>query len=207
MTDRHPRGVRVLHQPPSVDFIENRLTHLLPPFEDSSVRYDQRLKRFTTSPEPVAMPGKLGPRSNGDHGNHTMKFSLQDRMLPPPIYAMKFWDTLFEESMAQLKVKCPQEPERLREKYEYSIRTRRTWEDVHSTLQDARILYDGSKSRFLGHLKGRYRRLADHSAVASQTLAMVPDGDYVSPVKAAVQVLVEASLSKRPFLDCANSRV
>ncbi|KAF2684959.1 hypothetical protein K458DRAFT_366444 [Lentithecium fluviatile CBS 122367] len=192
MADGPRRIPRVLHQPPSVDFIENRLPELHPAFKNLPVRYDQALKRFVLNPEPVAMSrrsGQLDPSHDG-HGNSSKQSGLQDRVLSPPIYAMKFWGGLLEKSLEQLRVDCPQEPERLQEKPEYSIRTQGTWADIYKRLQCARVQYDGTKSGFLGRFKRGYRRLADQSAIANQTLEMIPDNEYVSPVKAAVQVLV-----------------
>jgi hypothetical protein len=194
---------RVLDQPPSIEFIENRLARLHPEFGGFPLRYDKIQKRFVPDYKAVVMSQRTGLPGDHSrtHGTKTSNLSLDDRVLPPPVYAMKFWALLLEKSMEKLKVNCPQEPERLQKRQEYSIRTQRTWKDVYGRLQLARTQYDGSKSGLLGRMQRTYRKLADQSATLDQTLGMAPDIEYISPVKATVQVLLEVGHLGRMLLE------
>ncbi|KAK4233684.1 hypothetical protein C8A03DRAFT_38588 [Achaetomium macrosporum] len=82
----------------------------------------------------------------------------------------------------------------LSEKYpQYSIRLTTSWGGIHQRLQDARVQFDGSKSEFLGKVKKTYRWLADMGSEASDLVSKAPDMEYVSAVKAVVEVLLQAA--------------
>ena len=64
---------------------------------------------------------------------------------------------------------------------------------MYSQLQTARESYDGTKKGFWGRFQRGFRRVADNSDPARQLFRLVPDVDYVSPVLAAVEVLLDVS--------------
>lgn len=74
----------------------------------------------------------------------------------------------------------------------YEIRAKRNWEDIYSQLQKAREAYDGTRG-FWGRMKRGSRTVADHSATTKQVVKLVPENEYVSPVLAVVEVLVDVS--------------
>jgi hypothetical protein len=75
----------------------------------------------------------------------------------------------------------------------YSIRDKTTWKNVYTQLQKAREVYDGDKKGFWGQCKRGKRWIIDHSGPVRQVTKFVPDLDYVSPVLAAVEVLLDVS--------------
>ncbi|CZR67109.1 uncharacterized protein PAC_17008 [Phialocephala subalpina] len=196
----------VLNQPPSVDFIENQLPQVHDGFKNLPIRYDPVLKRFVLDPQAATMPpGRRQPGALS--GGPPQQSSLQQGPLPPTnktlfmparellpaLRAMSFWNKILDDAMKKFTEGNTTVPKKLVEKSEYGIRGLKSWDDIHAKLQQAREKFDGDKSQFLGGVKKVYRYLIDKNDVARQALTAVPDIEYVSPVKAAVEVLLDVS--------------
>jgi hypothetical protein len=121
------------------------------------------------------------------------------RQAQPVEASMAFWTPHFAPSIARLKELQPNDPKyRVKTGNNYSIRDADGWPHVYGQLQKAREYYDGEKK---GHWGRRYKRatrwIVDHTAPASQAIRLVPNVDYISPVLAAIEVVIEVSRSER----------
>lgn len=105
---------------------------------------------------------------------------------------MVFWNLIFLDSMKAFEAEIPKQPEDLPE-LTYSIRGKRSWDDVHSQLQKAREHYDGKKQGLWGRIKREFRKMGDNIEPIQQLVNAIPDNEYVSPVLAVVQVLLDVS--------------
>jgi hypothetical protein len=169
-------------QPLAVDFIDSRLPEYHPAFKNSQSHFDRALGKYVSSISETSMASdSLQPISN----------EIRHSRLPPPVEAMKFWNHIFKPSMDIFKDEKQYPKPKL--KPEYNIRDKDSWCDVHETLQKARENYDVSKKGYLGHLKSGVRKLADNLGPVEQIATAVPNLDYVSPVLAAVEVILEVS--------------
>lgn len=164
-------------QPLSVDFIENRLPSFHDAFKNSQSQFDPVSGRYI----PTAM--------NGPDGADGL------RQARPVKESMAFWDTIFPMAMNRLTELQPTEPkDRIKNGCDYGIRAARSWPSVYSQLQKAREHYDGKTKGFWGrHYKETLRWIVDHSASTKQVIKYVPNIEYVSPVLAAVEVILDVS--------------
>ncbi|OJD29212.1 uncharacterized protein BKCO1_8800020 [Diplodia corticola] len=183
---------RVTSQPPSVDFIQNHLPFYHKAFENQNCRYDPVSQRFIPIPEAVKMTGSHPlPGSSGGKGLQ----SPSVRRPTPAVAAMGFWDKILPESMTRLAHEKKVEPKEV-QKRKLSLRGKGSWNEVYLLLQIAREHYDATKGGFWGKCqKGTcraYRGASKHTGVARQAWKLVPDHVVVSPVKAAVEVLLDA---------------
>jgi hypothetical protein len=188
----------VLEQPESVDFIENRLAAFDPAFQHMAIRYDAPLDHFVPAPQsaavvPAARQQQVGACQGIDEPRPRQ---IPARPLPPGTGAMRFWDQIFEKSMEMHRDNNPDEPEKLAKKPQFSIRGQHNWDSIYNRLQNARVEFDSTKSAFWGRFKKGYRRFADGSgsAYVSTAFQVIPDHDMISPVKAALEVVLEVSL-------------
>ncbi|KAK4197399.1 hypothetical protein QBC40DRAFT_105880 [Triangularia verruculosa] len=175
-------------QPPSVDFIENRLPAIHDAFQNDRVQYDPLADRFRPTQELEVASTSLRETER------SIRHQLPARRLPPGVGAMRFWGSIFEESMKVHVGNNPVESKRLLKRPEYGIRSKRNWEDIYECLQSARAQFDGTKSRFWGRFKRGYRGVAEQSDamhVARTALQFLPDHELASPVKAALEVIME----------------
>lgn len=182
-------------QPPTVDFIENRLPHYHQAFADTPVRFDPALGRFVPVLADAASPSEPAPLAPGD-GHKGGHYDTIDglgqfpraRPLPPGTSAMGFWASIFEETVVRFRSRY-EEPKG-QSQSRYNIRTAMDWEGVYSRLQAAREAYDGTKK----DLRGRHKTAAHRDAAAArQSVRLIPDNDFTSPVRAAVEVVIEVS--------------
>lgn len=173
-------------QRPSVNFIDIRM----PDYHDS---FKQDLCQF--EPE----EGRYEPRDQ-------LSIVAKHGILPPPrqvpatVSSMKFWDSIFPSAMDKLRdsVQTP-EPKALA-RSEFSIRTAATWDEVIGKLEKAQLRYDGTKQGLLDRLKYRSRKVMDYTDGVHRIVKVVPDTDIVSPVLAAVNVLLDVCLpDSMPF--------
>jgi cell division protein YceG involved in septum cleavage len=180
----------IRHQPLSVDFIDNHLQEYHEAFKNPQVRYDPELRRYvaTTPRQPSA---KL-----------TKEHVPQARKLQPAVEAMRFWTFIFEDAMKRFMLKYKDEPDHRIKEDDYNIRNKKNWQDIYAQLQKARESYDGQEG-FWGRVKKGLRKAADNSDTAKQVIRLVPDNEYVSPVLAVVEVLVDVS-SHRIFMPRQN---
>ncbi|KAK5651407.1 hypothetical protein OQA88_12495 [Cercophora sp. LCS_1] len=172
----------------SVVFIDTQLPESYPAFNKSGVEYDPSSDRYVST---------LSRKSTA---NEDDRQRIPARPLLPETEAMKFWGHIFPESMEKLRTECP-EP-KARASSSYSIRSQKDWESVRRTLVRARDEYAGptkqeaknsKKNLFQRFLKTAYRRTADHSEQLKALAKIGEKIEYVSPVLAAVGILLDAA--------------
>ncbi|KAH6608458.1 hypothetical protein Trco_001804 [Trichoderma cornu-damae] len=178
-------------QPPSVDFIDNRLPNIHDVFRHrDDVRFDPVLQKYVQNHHQHTVIDE--PDAGGSRGNN-------GQVLTQPHYTFgdigeseKFWGLIFFESMKKFIHEYPNEP-KMRDKSGYSIRTQTTWNGVNEQLHKAREAYDGTRQGFRGRCKRVFRKIGHDAAEPVQNMIRVmPDIDYVSPVLGAVQLLLNA---------------
>jgi hypothetical protein len=186
MTGRSTPIPNIHLQPPSVDFIDNRLQDYHEAFKNRQAQYDAALRRYAPAPPAASMP--TSPPPTKPAGEQLP----QPRKLLPAVAAMVFWTFIFADSVKKFAEDHPDEP---KYRYEdgYSIRGKESWEDIYSELQRARESYDGTKKGFWGRVKRGFRRVADNSDPIKQLVKIIPENEYVSPVLAVLEVLVDVS--------------
>lgn len=181
---------KVLLQPLSVDFIDNHLPQYHEAFKNPQARYDLASRQYV----PMLPVVEMQPRSPPTKLKEEQV--PEPRKLQPATEAMRFWTFIFEDSMKKFASRYTDEPKHpTKDGYNYSIRGKKNWEDTYAQLQKARESYDGKKG-FWGRVKKGFRKAADHSDTAKQVIKLVPDNEYVSPVLAVVEVLLDVSLPK-----------
>lgn len=118
------------------------------------------------------------------------------RLALPVALPMRFWTKIFPKAMNKFKQQYKEEPTKaLRKSHvSYSIRSKNSWAEVYEELQKTREVYDGEKKGFWGRFKQGRRWIIDHAGSVRPFLKFVPDMDYISPVLAAVEVLLDVSI-------------
>lgn len=173
-------------QPPSVDFIDNRLPTIHDVFKHSDVHYDPVLQKYVQTQSITDADG-LDAGKNRDN----------NQALVQPNYTFgdigeseKFWGLIFPDAIRKFIEEYPNEPKQ-RDKSGYSIRTQTTWNGVNEQLHKAREVYDGTKQGFRGRCKRVFRKIGDNTVEPAQNIIrVIPDIDYVSPILGAVQLLL-----------------
>ncbi|KAL9477451.1 hypothetical protein ACSS6W_007292 [Trichoderma asperelloides] len=184
----HPNIPSIHLQPPSVDFIDNRLPAIHDVFRDRDVHYDPVLQRYVEN-RTLTYANESGDGESQDNS----------QALVQPSYSFgnvgeseKFWGLIFPDAMKKFIQESPNEPKQ-RDKSGYSIRTQTTWDGVNEQLHKAREVYDGTKQGFRGRCKRVFRKIGDNAAEPAQNIIrVIPDIDYVSPILGAVQLLLNA---------------
>lgn len=173
-------------QRPSVDFIDTRM----PDYHES---FKQDLCRF--EPE----EGKYEARDQ-------LSIVAKHVVLPPPrqvpaaVSSMKFWESIFPNAMDKLRDSAETPEPKALARSDFSIRTAATWDEVIEKLEKSQLRYDGTKQGLLDRLKYRSRKVMDYTDGVHRIVKVVPDTDIVSPVLAAVNVLLDVCLSdSMPF--------
>lgn len=190
-TESTPRAIPILSlQPPSVDFIDNHLSKYHEAFRSHSARYDPSLKRYV--PISPIMTSNITPaasiRHYGSEGNDTN----QSMIVADPSAVgevMKFWAALYNDSLSEFKARFPEPKGRTQSPY--NIRNAVDWNAIYLQLQLARETYDGNKKGFWGNVKRASRGVADHAASATRLAKFVPEGELTTPIRAAVEVLLD----------------
>jgi hypothetical protein len=196
MTGRGARIPSVSLQSAAVDFIDNKLPehHELFKRVRDNTRYD-----------PVAgvyVPVKSVATMSDNSANAPGKISAIPPAKPLPLVgeSMKFWVIVFGPAIEKLPKRHPvDEPAKLTQKKEYScsIRQEKDWDGVYKKLQSAREIHDGTKKGFWGAVKKGTRRarcfLGSNSGPIHTIVKLVPDHEFVSPVLAAIEVLLDVS--------------
>jgi hypothetical protein len=123
------------------------------------------------------------------------------RPLAPQAAAMKFWGFIFDDALEDFKAEHEQ-PKGRPEMYD--IRCTTDWEAIYERLQLAREAFDGTKRNFWGRAKKTRRRIADYAGPVRGLAKFIPDGTYTSPVRAAVEVLLDVCRHGPPFSELAG---
>jgi hypothetical protein len=153
-------------------------------------------------PNPASAP--LPPRhghlnstdsdSTSDDSDNGPGGSLAPRQLPPKATAMKFWSFIFNGALRKFKEEHGQ-PERRPDMYD--IRNTANWDAVYERLQQASKVYDGTTKGFWGRSKRARRRVTDYASPARGLVKFVPEGTFTSPVRAAIEVLLDVGCHSR----------
>lgn len=191
-------------QRPSVDYIDNHLPDRHEAFRSHGSQYNPDLGCYVPAPVlTVAVDDSSGPvdlhcspvSDGDDQSEDSEEESPLARGLPPAIKVMKFWGIIFEDSLKKFKSDYP--APKGRSETDFDIRNAADWDTVYSKLQLAREAYDGTKKGFWGRIKNTNRKVADHAAGITRVAKFIPEGSYTSPVRAAVDVLLDVSLPQR----------
>ena len=185
MTDQWSRIPALHRQPLSVDFIDNELPRHNKVFKHDHAQYDPVVKRYVLIPPTPAMaPGQAAGYNAQNAGSSPLNSPT------PSQSSMKFWNEIFDPAKKKL---CEQSEPKTVLKSSCSIRTESTWEGIYSQLQKAREEYDGTKKGFWGSCLRAVRKIGDNTEIATQAIKYIPDVDYVSPVLAALEVVLDVS--------------
>jgi hypothetical protein len=137
-------------------------------------------------------PGDIndGDNTNDDSDDSTNSagVSVALRQPPPEAAAMKFWALIFDDALENFKTEKEQPKGRPEI---YNIRAATNWNAVYERLQLAREVYDDTKKDFWGRVKQQRRRVAEYAGPVRGLAKFLPDGTYTSPVRAAVQVILD----------------
>jgi hypothetical protein len=198
MSEKSHRIPNILLQPASVDFIHRRLPAIHPAFEGlESLQYDHTSNRFvSTKPD---MPSTQKSKAEPSAGQK-QKLTVPVRRLVPAVSAMDFWNKILNKAMAEFIAENNVVPKRLAAKPQYAIRGLTSWIEIHKRFQGAKEVYDGNNSKISRITKRIYRYVADNSDVLKIITAMVPDGTYVTPVKTALEGIIDVSFPTLAFL-------
>lgn len=177
-------------QPPSVDYIDNRLPEHHGVFQNTNSHYDHTVRKYVQSKSGRDGESVVGNQNKDETPNQLSPTSQLGDIGDPE----KFWGLIFPEAIAAFTTKYPKEPDGL-EKLGYRIRNQTTWKSINAQLHRAREVYDGTQVNFQGRCKRALRKLGD-SAIepTSNVVNLVPNIEYVSPVLGAVQLLLNVSL-------------
>lgn len=182
----------LVNQPPSVDFIENRMPKYSPAFRNSPVYYNTASQRFVSN-----------ERQKSLSLEQTSSVSIQNNAIEqefPPIghamalvtspsantEAMKYWDEIFSDALTQLQTTS--EP-RIKNT-ELRIRCDKGWDTIYLKLEKARSGYLKQGGQF-GQI---VRWCADHTTPATVLVkiaqGVAPSNPYSTPVLGAVQLIL-----------------
>lgn len=177
-------------QPPSVDFIDNRLPEHHGVFKNTKAHYDPRLQKYVPDQSTMDGKGVIENQDNDQSPDQTGPISQMGDIGDPE----NFWGLIFSEAIAAFTSKYPKEPDELN-KLGYSIRNQTTWKSIYIQLHRARTVYDGTQENFQGRCKRALRKIGDNAVEpALNATNLVPNIEYVSPVLGAVQLLLNVSL-------------
>ncbi|KAK8859209.1 hypothetical protein PGQ11_009943 [Apiospora arundinis] len=178
-------------QPPSVWFIDNRLTEAHPLFNDAPVHYDPTMQQY------VANNLSAGVIQNGGTSNPD---SLGMNQRPPPrpewtdLKAMTFWDGMFSAAMEKFTSTVEVQKRRAEQ---YIIHRASDWEAVYTMLELARDQYKDKGGSVRWWRKVR-RKAADNVAPLQRLTKVAsnvaPENPYSTPVLGAVGMLLDAAM-------------
>ncbi|KAL2799442.1 hypothetical protein BJX66DRAFT_332929 [Aspergillus keveii] len=184
---------RVSRQPPTVDFIDQKVSKYHTMFQDPPIHYEASRDRYVSNDltQPMTRRSSNTPPAALDPPDPTDDtYDLPPRPADTDIKAMKFWNWLFPLAMADLvsgSVPPPTKPE-------HSIRDKTNWESVYVTLEAAREEYrteDGMRKLF----RKMRRRAADRAAPAAEAArtasTLAPDSPFSTPVLGAIVVILD----------------
>ncbi|KAI3321465.1 hypothetical protein HD806DRAFT_502654 [Xylariaceae sp. AK1471] len=175
-------------QPVAVDFIDTRLPRIHRAFAPHRFKYNSKLDCYVQTSR-----GSLVKMQ-------TEKINLQAqtpvstkpvKMLGPPeiILSMRFWDRVFPDAMGRLGANH-EEPKGRRETA-YSIRGLKDWDQVYQKLEDCRRDYLDDKG-WTKKVKRQWREFSENIGPVQEAWNLVPDIDYITPIRGTVDFLFEA---------------
>ncbi|RFU80454.1 hypothetical protein TARUN_1747 [Trichoderma arundinaceum] len=181
-----PSTIPSIHlQPPSVDFIDNRLPNIHDVFRHRDVHYDPDLQKYVQN-------------QTLTDGPHASRSRDNSQALVQPEYTFgdieeseKFWGLIFADAMNKFTREYPKEPKQ-RDESGFSIRKQTTWKGVNEQLHKAREVYDGTKQGFRGRLTVDLndRNLEDLFGDVEVFLITFPDMDKIKDAATTLVVSV-----------------
>lgn len=183
-------GGKPPHKRASIVFIDTQVAHSHPVFTPLGVEFDPSLDGYVAS-----LRSRRGTAIDDDGSRMPARDAL------PETQAMRFWVHIFPDSMKKLE-QDSEEPKG-RSSSGYSIRTEKDWESVRRTLTKAREKYidpsqgeggKGKKNIFQRFLKKSYRKMADHSEQLKRFTQIGENVEYISPILAVIDILLDVSL-------------
>jgi len=205
MEEKLHRIPAVPQQPPTVAFIQTRLAETVDALKDAQIDYDPKADHFEPRKTSTAMlpaenihlehdTSEKDMPKKGASERDSSKHVLPVRELVPAAEAMLFWSAILDQAMARFIDQNMPEPEKLTQKPEYSIRSKKKWQDIHERLENASNVFNGAGKTVKSRLKTIYRTLADNIDGVKEVVVMVPDdGAYVSLVKFVLGMLFDVS--------------
>ncbi|KAK4100793.1 hypothetical protein N658DRAFT_82858 [Parathielavia hyrcaniae] len=196
----------VSQQPPSVDFIQNRLPQTLDVLKGAAVYYNPQSNRFeplqagVAAMPPPSTEEKAHPEQQKDDASTKREMAskknveLPVRELVPAVEAMVFWNAILPPAMTQFVAANHPEPEKLAKKQQqFSIRAKTEWRDIHEKLQSAQDVFNGTNKPIQSWWKRTYRKAADQTDSFQDVIGQLPDdGTYISVVKFVLGLLLGA---------------
>jgi hypothetical protein len=184
-----------------VGFMENELRDHHPYFENPPVRIDRKTARYvdfqprggseTTGPERPTLPApptaddatRLEVTAPGSRPGTKPEKCVHE--------AMTFWKMIFPSAMKEFQDMPGVEAPKHR-RPAYDIRNDKTWTEVYDKLEKARDDYT-KKTGISGGFRRVRRWIADNApAPAEMAIKVVPEMDIVTPVLAAVRIILDA---------------
>ncbi|KAI0180411.1 hypothetical protein GGR52DRAFT_531179 [Hypoxylon sp. FL1284] len=182
-----PATPQLHRQPVAVDFVDNRLPDLHPAFSHPSSKYDIELDRYI--PVTCLPPHKMQADYLASHASVPGP-ARQAAICGPPaiILSMRFWDKVFPDAMKRLQEKFDEPKDR--RATGYNIRGMEDWDQVYQQVERCREKYlSGSLSL---NVKKGWRKFADNIGPLQESLKLIPDVDYVTPVRGTLEFIVDA---------------
>lgn len=174
-------------QPPSVDFIDNRLPLIHKAFTFPWIGYDRKIGRYLPKELDSA---DVFQQNDAALMNRDGEVPTGQPIQPNVPATMTFWNDIFDPSMGMFKSLHPKQPQRrVKDGSNYSIREKTAWEQVYTQLEKALERYVGGRYK-------KYRRLGgDHvTRVAKLGVKVAPSSDITTPILGAVQIILDVSI-------------
>jgi len=200
MADPNASLPRPSQRPLTVGFIENRLPALHPVFVNPPAHWDNMSNQYVPNNQAlVPMPNNGSLATSTSYpppvsGPPPTANSLPPRPAWTDTKAMQFWNTIFHAALSKFKSNPATLEPKGRSETPYSIRDKRDWDAIYSTLELARNEYQNAGGR-VGWLRKIRRKAADNVAplaAAAQTASdIAPENPYSTPVLGAVGVLLD----------------
>ncbi|KAL4862331.1 hypothetical protein BDV12DRAFT_190492 [Aspergillus spectabilis] len=183
---------KISRQPPSVDFIDNRLPKHHRMFQNPPIHYDPSVDRYVSNSNAMAPKATGGGSAKVSTSKNTATdpYELPPRPAYTDIKAMKFWNGAFPAAMDELRTRT-QPPKK---KAEYNIRDKADWDSVFDILEAARDQYCTARGP-VGWLRKVRRRGADKISPVAETArtisTMSPNTPFSTPVLGAIVVILD----------------
>ncbi|UKZ81155.1 hypothetical protein TrVFT333_008926 [Trichoderma virens FT-333] len=185
------------NQPPSVDFIENRLPKYSQAFNDPNIRFDvasqQFVSEYVTNGPNEAFRERPEPNAVQINDNLPAVSPVDDSslMVSKPstrTEEMEYWDEIFPDAITKFQKTTPPKIK----KVELQIRDDTSWQGISLKLEKARSDYLNQS----GQLGQAFRWGADHATKGNNIVkiaqGVAPSNPYSSPVLGAIQFILNA---------------
>ncbi|KAL8359267.1 hypothetical protein RB601_007954 [Gaeumannomyces tritici] len=163
-------------EPTAVGFVKTRLPQIHDAFKSLPSYYEPTLKRFILNPHPAAMPP-----------------SCQNAPLSTSPDVGQAGRVLQESQTPIASNRARRVPARISKEPEHGIRGAASWDDIYAKLQRARERFDGEHSQGRKGAKKAYRYVISSSDAIRRGVQAIPDMEYLSPVKAGMEILLDAA--------------